>query len=91
MAVLLLGTFDTQGAEYAHVRDLIMAAGQTTGLSAKAAEAGGVDLIIRNLRGNPRLQAEEKPDPCGAAQEQMIRHQPNRRIEQARELSLIVW
>ncbi|MEV4069116.1 Tm-1-like ATP-binding domain-containing protein [Nonomuraea fuscirosea] len=28
MAVLLLGTFDTKGAEYAHVRDLVTATGQ---------------------------------------------------------------
>ncbi|MGP4098599.1 Tm-1-like ATP-binding domain-containing protein [Nonomuraea sp. KM90] len=60
MAVLLLGTFDTKGGEYAYVRDLVTAAGQEVVLldagvmgtpsltpdvtAADVAEAGGSDL-----------------------------------------------
>ncbi|GAA3141329.1 MULTISPECIES: Tm-1-like ATP-binding domain-containing protein [Nonomuraea] len=60
MAVLLLGTLDTKGAEYAHVRDLVTAAGQEVVLldagvmgggtlapdipAAEVAEAGGASL-----------------------------------------------
>ncbi|MEO3805446.1 hypothetical protein [Nonomuraea sp. B1E8] len=39
---------------------------------------------IRYLRGNPRLQAGEESDPCGAGQGQPIRRQANRRIEHTR-------
>jgi hypothetical protein len=41
--------------------------------------------FIENLRGNPRLQAGEESDPCGAGQGQAIRRQADRRLEQTRE------
>ncbi|MEO3868565.1 Tm-1-like ATP-binding domain-containing protein [Nonomuraea sp. B12E4] len=49
MAVLLLGTFDTKGEEYAHVRDLIIGTGQE------------VVLVDVGVMGTPALPADVGP------------------------------
>ncbi|MFI7613742.1 Tm-1-like ATP-binding domain-containing protein [Nonomuraea terrae] len=55
MAVLLLGTFDTKGGEYAHVRDLVTAAGQE------------VVLVDAGVMGGASLAADIGPEAVAAA------------------------
>ncbi|WP_328816998.1 Tm-1-like ATP-binding domain-containing protein, partial [Nonomuraea cypriaca] len=55
MAVLLLGTFDTKGNEYAFVRDLITEAGQE------------VVLVDAGVMGTPSLVSDVGPDAVAAA------------------------
>ncbi|SDH05138.1 Tm-1-like ATP-binding domain-containing protein [Nonomuraea jiangxiensis] len=57
MAVLLLGTFDTKGEEYAHVRDLIIGAGQQ------------VVLVDVGLMGSANLPADVGPAAVAEAAE----------------------
>ncbi|MFG2072320.1 Tm-1-like ATP-binding domain-containing protein [Nonomuraea maritima] len=55
MAVLLLGTFDTKGGEYAYVRDLVAAAGQD------------VVLVDVGVMGGGTLAADVGPEAVAAA------------------------
>ncbi|MEV0380386.1 Tm-1-like ATP-binding domain-containing protein [Nonomuraea sp. NPDC050643] len=55
MAVLLLGTFDTKGGEYAHVHDLLTAAGQE------------VVLLDAGVMGPATLHADLGPEAVAAA------------------------
>ncbi|MEV4802024.1 Tm-1-like ATP-binding domain-containing protein [Nonomuraea sp. NPDC049421] len=63
MAVLLLGTLDTKGAEYAYVRDLVTAAGQQV-LLLDAGVMGGGTLA-------PDIPAAEVAEAGGASLEEL--------------------
>jgi uncharacterized protein (UPF0261 family) len=64
MAVLLLGTLDTKGAEYAYVRDLITAAGQEVVLVDTGVMAGARALV-------PDVAAEEVAEAGGESLERL--------------------
>ncbi|MEV4564375.1 Tm-1-like ATP-binding domain-containing protein [Nonomuraea sp. NPDC049419] len=63
MAVLLLGTLDTKGAEYAHVRDLVTAAGQEVVLLDVGVMGGGTLA--------PDIPASEVAEAGGASLEEL--------------------